>query len=76
LIKTESIDVNSADYKYTYKGNQLDQINVLTALTYDKNGNTTRDGLRNVSIAYNILNLPKTVSKGTDNIFVLVVLIF
>jgi len=30
--------------------------------------NTTFDGLRGVSIAYNILNLPKLVSKGSDNI--------
>jgi len=58
--------VNSADYKYNYKGNQLNQINALTAYTYDLNGNTTLDGLRGVSIAYNIINLPKTASQGSD----------
>ena len=76
LIRTDSIGVNRDDYKYNYKGNQLNQINALTAYTYDLNGNTTLDGLRGVSISYNILNLPKLVSKGTENIFVLVVLFF
>lgn len=35
---------------------------------YDKNGNTTTDGLRGFSVAYNILNLPSTVTKGTEYI--------
>jgi RHS repeat-associated protein len=39
-----------------------------TTYDYDMNGNTTTDGLREVSIAYNILNLPKLVGKGADNI--------
>lgn len=57
-----------ADFTYTYSGNKLSNINGGTTYIYDLNGNTTTDGLRGVSIAYNILNLPKLVSKGTDNI--------
>jgi len=68
LIRTNSAASNIADYTYTYSGNKLTNINSGTAYTYDLNGNTTLDGLRGVSIAYNILNLPKTVSKGSDNI--------
>ena len=57
-----------ADYIYKYKGNQLNQINSLTAYTYDKNGNATLDGVRGFTIAYNSLNLPKSITSGTDNI--------
>lgn len=59
LIRTDSIGVNSADYKYPYKGNQLNQINELTAYAYDKNGITTTDGLRNAAIADTILDYLK-----------------
>ena len=68
LVRTNSTGGNSADYTYTYKGNQLDKVNAGTAYVYDKNGNTTTDGLRGFSLAYNILNLPKSITKGTDNI--------
>jgi len=68
LIRTNSTGSNMADYTYTYNGNKLSDINGGTAYTYDTNGNTTTDGLRGVTVAYNILNLPKTVSKGNDNI--------
>jgi len=59
----------AAGLSYTYSGNRL------TSLTkdgspysyaYDSNGNTTTDGLRGMTIAYNYLNLPKTVTKGSD----------
>jgi len=68
LVRTNSSGGNMADFTYYYSGNKLSSINGGTAYTYDLNGNTTTDGLRGVSIAYNILNLPKTVSKKKDNI--------
>jgi hypothetical protein len=35
---------------------------------YDQNGNTTTDGLRGMTLTYNVLNLPSGISKGTDNL--------
>jgi RHS repeat-associated protein len=68
LIRTNSAAVNVADYTYNYSGNKLSNINGGIAYGYDTNGNTTTDGLRSVTITYNILNLPKTVIKGSENI--------
>jgi RHS repeat-associated protein len=68
LIRTNNTGSNSANYSYTYKGNQLDKINAGTAYTYDKNGNATKDGLRNFLITYNILNLPNKIKKSSDSI--------
>ena len=73
LTRTNSTGGSMADYTYTYKGNQLYSIKTLPSNTiytyaYDKNGNATLDGLRNFTIAYNILNLPKSITSGTDNI--------
>ncbi len=76
LIRTNSTAGEIANYTYTYNGNKLSSINSGTAYVYDLNGNTTTDGLRGVTVAYNILNLPKTVSKSSDIIFVLIVLFF
>ena len=61
--------VQAAGMGYTYSGNKL---TLLTkdgtpySYAYDSNGNTTTDGLRGMTIAYNYLNLPKTVTKGSD----------
>ena len=71
LIRTNSSGGDMANYTYAYNGNKLASITtngIINGITYDydKNGNTTTDGLRSVSIAYNILNLPKTVSKNSD----------
>jgi len=68
LVRTNSSGGTMADYTYHYKGNQLDHINSLTAYSYDKNGNATLDGLRGFIIAYNSLNLPNSITSGTDNI--------
>ena len=68
LIRTDSLGANAANYTYTYNGNQLSQINTYTPYTYDRNGNATLDGLRGFTIAYNSLNLPKSITSGTDNI--------
>ena len=68
LVRTNSTGGTMADYIYKYKGNQLNQINSLTAYTYDKNGNATLDGVCGFTIAYNSLNLPKSITSGTDNI--------
>ena len=68
LVRTNSSGTTMADYTYTYGGNKLSNINGGTTYSYDQNGNATLDGLRGASIAYNILNLPKTVSSGSDNI--------
>ena len=59
-------------YQYTYTGNKLTQItgtnnNAAIAdatYTYDSNGNMTCDGLKNLQITYNILNLPEYISKS------------
>ena len=47
---------------YTYDGNQVSKINNGTSYAYDAGGNMMVDGLRGISISYNILNLPETVS--------------
>jgi len=39
-----------------------------TAYSYDLNGNTTTDGLRGMTIGYNVLNLPNSITKNSDNI--------
>jgi len=54
---------------YTYSGNRLTSLTkdgTPYSYAYDSNGNTTTDGLRGMTIAYNHLNLPKTVTKGSD----------
>lgn len=61
--------VQSAGLSYTYSGNRLTSLTkdgTSYSYAYDSNGNTTTDGLRGMSIAYNYLNLPKTVTKGSD----------
>ncbi|TKG91607.1 hypothetical protein EYV94_21520 [Puteibacter caeruleilacunae] len=66
---------NSSSYEndlvYTYSGNQLVSIKdnakgINGSYSYDANGNMTKDGYRGFDVAYNRLNLPKKVSKGTD----------
>ncbi|WP_316810334.1 DUF6443 domain-containing protein [Pedobacter heparinus] len=55
---------------YSYTGNRLNSISgPLTTGTYvyDLNGNATTDGRSGVTIAYNLLNLPLTITKsGVD----------
>ena len=65
------------DLSYTYSGNQLTRVDDATGNTagfsngasttneynYDNNGNLTKDSNKNISnIAYNVLNLPSTVT--------------
>ena len=60
------------NYTYNYTGNRITSItghNNAAAITsatysYDHNGNTTSDGLKNLQITYNILNLPQKVTQG------------
>ncbi len=59
------------DYSYTYSGPLLtgvsgkdDGSNINASFSHDSNGNTTADGRANLSFAYNILNLPETVTSG------------
>lgn len=60
---------------YVYSGNRLSSINDTSgdnsgvkngtsSYSYDVNGNITHDGSRGTAIAYNYLNLPKTVVIG------------
>ncbi|MBE6226680.1 MAG: RHS repeat-associated core domain-containing protein [Bacteroidales bacterium] len=59
------------DYQYIYTGNKLTQIagtdNNATisnaTYTYDSNGNMRSDGLKNLQISYNFLNLPSVVNQ-------------
>ena len=53
---------------YTYDGNQVSKINNGSSYAYDAGGNMTVDGLRGISISYNILNLPETVSIGNGKV--------
>ncbi|MBR4094552.1 MAG: RHS repeat protein, partial [Bacteroidales bacterium] len=58
-------------YTYTYEGNRLvsitgtnDNATIADATyTYDSNGNKTKDGLKNLQISYNFLNLPSVVTQ-------------
>lgn len=56
----------NAPYAYSYIGSQLQTVNGLTgsAYSYDANGNMKHDGRNNNNIAYNLLNLPRSVSGG------------
>jgi len=59
----------AAGLGYTYSGNRLSTLTkdgTGYSYAYDSNGNTTTDGLRGMTIGYNYLNLPKTVTKGSD----------
>jgi RHS repeat-associated protein len=51
---------------YNYAGNQLSQITGALgtgSYNYDANGNVTTDGRNGVTLSYNYLSLPQTVSK-------------
>lgn len=56
---------------YNYVGNQITSISsgplATGAYSYDANGNTATDGRNGVSLVYNTLNLPTTVSRGGAN---------
>ncbi|WP_455968894.1 hypothetical protein [Butyricimonas virosa] len=52
----------------TYDDNQVCKVNNWTSYAYDAGGNMTVDGLRGISISYNILNLPETVSIGNEKV--------
>ena len=58
----------AAGLSYTYSGNRLTSLTkdgTGYSYAYDSNGNTTTDGLRGMTIVYNHLNLPGTVTKGS-----------
>jgi len=64
-----STRAQAAGLSYTYSGNRLTSLTkdgTGYSYSYDSNGNTTTDGLRGMSISYNYLNLPSTVTKGSD----------
>ena len=67
LTRTSSSGVASS-LSYTYDGNQVSKINNGPSYAYDTGGNMTVDGLRGISISYNILNLPETVSIGNEKV--------
>jgi RHS repeat-associated protein len=43
-------------------------VNGSSTYLHDANGNTTKDGLRDMNFTYNRLNLPRQVSKGGDEL--------
>jgi len=67
LVRSDSAGKDST-YSYTYTGNQLRAIDSGDVYLYDGNGNMTTDGMRGFSVEYNLLNLPKKVSKDSSNI--------
>ncbi|MDP4240771.1 MAG: hypothetical protein Q8904_15015 [Bacteroidota bacterium] len=68
LLRTNDTGSTRDSFAYHYNGNQLTDISNGMAYTYDANGNMKKDGLRNFDVMYNILNLPSSISKGSDNI--------
>ena len=68
LVRTKGDGTLRDSLTYTYSGNRLTQLNSWNGYAYDGNGNMTTDGMRGFSVEYNLLNLPKKVSRGTDNI--------
>ncbi len=60
------------NYSYNYSGNKITSITgtdngtaiASATYSYDSNGNATTDGLKNLQISYNILNLPQKVSQS------------
>jgi RHS repeat-associated protein len=54
---------------YTYSGNQLSSISgfVNGSFGYDVNGNQISDGAKGVTLAYNYLNLPQTITKASTS---------
>ncbi|WP_345954237.1 DUF6443 domain-containing protein [Mucilaginibacter sp. PAMB04168] len=53
---------------YHYGGNQLTSIDgfVNGTYEYDENGNQKKDNTKGITIAYNLLNLPQTITKGAQ----------
>ena len=68
LLRTNSAQAPLNDFTYFYNGNQLQSINSGSLYTYDANGNTKKDGLREFEIDYNLLNLPQRISKTTGTV--------
>ncbi|QJD95750.1 RHS repeat-associated core domain-containing protein [Mucilaginibacter robiniae] len=55
--------MNPGTFTYNYNGNQLKSVSGLTQsdYNYDANGNMTHDGRNSTDVAYNMLNLPRSV---------------
>jgi RHS repeat-associated protein len=54
----------------SYSGNQLSYINSQNSYySYDANGNTTHDGLRNFPLSYNLLNLPHSIASPASSVY-------
>ena len=62
-----SADTPQESYTYSYQGNQLASVNSANC-AYDANGNLTNDGLKNLQISYNFLNLPSVVNQSSAEI--------
>ena len=62
------------DIAYGYTGNRLTSVRLtaggqtLTGFTYDANGNMTYDPTKGVHIDYNLLNLPRRIFAGSDEV--------
>ena len=63
-------------YTYSYEGNALASISGTdnnasisgVQYSYDANGNMVRDGLKNLDLSYNLLNLPSVVNQSSTEI--------
>ncbi|TDQ11562.1 DUF6443 domain-containing protein [Pedobacter metabolipauper] len=76
-VVSSTVYLNNFSYNYEFvtgiKGNQLKTVTdagtaaQTSSYTYDVNGNQKTDSRKGISIAYNYLNLPQTVSKASTN---------
>lgn len=59
------------DLHLTYQGNHLSSVtdgDATYRYAYDQNGNLTHDGMEGSAVAYNMLNVPRRVTKGLQTL--------
>ena len=59
------------DLHLTYQGNHLSSVtdgDATYRYAYDQNGNLTHDGMEGSAVAYNMLNMPRRVTKGLQTL--------
>lgn len=59
------------DLHLTYQGNHMSSVtdgDAMYRYAYDQNGNLIHDGMEGSSVAYNMLNMPRRVTKGLQTL--------